>query len=152
MQPYAGNTQALTTNAADGMMAQEAATEGVDPVMEYTLLGNSVEDRLFEWIAFGVDKTQAAAVEPAVYLYEEGDKANGNAGVGGPGGGAGCGPPTGAFPGGSGRPSTPPSSGVAVTSSSTSRVASSWSAVVATTSTFGASAGGRGCRAGARRH
>jgi hypothetical protein len=59
----------------------------------------------------------------------------------------------GGFPTGSGRPSAPPSGGVAVTSStSTSSVASSLSAVVATTSTSGASASGRGCRAGARKH
>jgi protocatechuate 3,4-dioxygenase beta subunit len=85
--PYATNTQPLTTNAEDGIMGQEAATEGVDPVMEYTLLGDSVEDGLFAWLAFGIDSSQSEAISPAVYYYKEGGVANEDSRGGGPGGG-----------------------------------------------------------------
>jgi protocatechuate 3,4-dioxygenase beta subunit len=91
--PYSTNQQALTTNEEDGIMAQEAATEGVDPIMEYTLLGDSVEDGIFGWIAFGINTTVSNRITPAVYLYEEGGVANPNAG-----GGMGGGPPGTGFP------------------------------------------------------
>ncbi|KAK4238229.1 Intradiol ring-cleavage dioxygenase [Achaetomium macrosporum] len=85
--PYSTNTQPLTTNAEDGIMAQEAATDGVDPVMEYTLLGDSVEDGLFAWLAFGIDSSRSEAISPAVYYYKEGGVANEDSrGGGGPGG------------------------------------------------------------------
>ncbi|KAK3905546.1 Intradiol ring-cleavage dioxygenase [Staphylotrichum tortipilum] len=121
VQPYAGNTQALTPNTQDSIMAEEAGTEGVDPVMEYTLLGDSVEDGLFAWIAFGIDSSRSQAVSPAVFLYKEGGQANANGNVGGPGGPGG--PPTGGFPSGSARPpagSAVPSGGAAATSSASS--------------------------------
>ena len=69
VSPYSTNRQQLTTNAGDMIMSQEAATEGVDPVMEYTLLGNTVADGLYAWIAFGIDTTKSQAIKPAVYLY-----------------------------------------------------------------------------------
>ena len=69
VSPYSTNKQQLTTNAADGIMSQESGTEGVDPVMEYTLLGSTVADGLYAWIAFGIDTTKSQAINPAVYLY-----------------------------------------------------------------------------------
>jgi len=103
LAPYNTNRQPLTTNARDGIMAQEAATNGVDPVMEYTLLGDKLEDGLFAWIAFGIDKNYVRTVTPAVYLTENGGKPNENGGLPGVPGGPGFpgGPfPTGGFPGG----------------------------------------------------
>jgi hypothetical protein len=69
VSPYSTNKQQLTTNAADMIMSQESGTEGVDPVMEYTLLGSTVADGLYAWIAFGIDTTKSQAIKPAVYLY-----------------------------------------------------------------------------------
>ncbi len=153
VQPYAGNTQALTTNAQDSIMAEEAATEGVDPVMEYTLLGDSVEDGLFAWIAFGIDSSRSEAVSPAVYLYKEGGQANANGNVGGPGGPGGSGgPPTGGFPTGSGAPPSGSAPPAGASSTAEAAVATS-STVVAATSSSAATSGGRGCRAAkARKH
>ena len=99
--PYSTNTQPLTTNADDSIMAQEAGTEGVDPVMEYTLLGDTIEEGLFAWIAFGVDTSRSEKINPAVWLGEGGGVVNTDAGFGGPGGGGGGGPggrPTGEVP------------------------------------------------------
>ena len=75
---YNTNTQELTTNADDGILA-EAADE-VDPVMEYVLLGDDVTDGIFAWIAFGIDVTSNQTVSAAAPYYETGGVANENAG------------------------------------------------------------------------
>ncbi|GAB1316684.1 Intradiol ring-cleavage dioxygenases domain-containing protein [Madurella fahalii] len=106
LAPYNANRQPLTTNQQDFIMAQEAGTDGGDPVMEYTLLGESIEDGIFAWIAFGVNSTVSKPISPAVYLYEEGGVKNPNAGGPGMGGPPPDGPwPTGfPFPTGGPRP------------------------------------------------
>jgi hypothetical protein len=71
VSPYSSNKQQLTTNSADMILSQEAGTEGVDPVMEYTLLGSTVADGLYAWIAFGIDTTKSQAISPANYLYQQ---------------------------------------------------------------------------------
>ncbi|KAJ9142461.1 Catechol 1,2-dioxygenase 1 [Pleurostoma richardsiae] len=90
---YATNTQELTTNADDGILSEEAASS--DPFVQYVLLGDSIEDGLLAWLAFGVNTTLSKSVSAAATLYDTGGQANANAGVvGGPGGGS---PPSG-FP------------------------------------------------------
>ena len=68
--PYANNTQPLTDNADDSILAQEAATS--DPVVEYSLLGKDVADGIFAWIAFGIDLSNEYTVTPAASLYASG--------------------------------------------------------------------------------
>lgn len=84
---YVTNTQTLTLNEDDGILAEEAATS--DPFVEYVLLGSTVEDGLLGWLAFGIDPTLSKSVNAAATLYETG-------GVSNPGGGGGPGgpPPT----------------------------------------------------------
>ncbi|RYP62526.1 hypothetical protein DL771_009709 [Monosporascus sp. 5C6A] len=94
--PYNTNQQELTLNADDSIMAEEAAIDGVDPSMEYTLLDDSVSDGLFAWLAFGINATQVQSITPAVFFYEEGGVANADSGRGGDG------LPGGEFPGGNG--------------------------------------------------
>ncbi|KAK1930059.1 hypothetical protein P3T76_014556 [Phytophthora citrophthora] len=53
---YASNTQNLTLNDVDKGL-QEAAASGYDPIVEYALLGDSVEDGVFAWISIGIDLT-----------------------------------------------------------------------------------------------
>lgn len=108
--PYSTNTQPVTTNAEDGIMAQSAEGDGIDPVMEYTLLGDALEDGLFAWISFGVNTTRVDSISPAVWLEEGGGVPNPDAGGGGPPGGF----PTGGFP--SGFPGGAPTSSAAPTS------------------------------------
>lgn len=74
--PYSDNTQEITTNADDSILAQEAATDGVDPVFEYTYLGDDLADGLFAWLSFGINTTESSAVTPAVFYYESGGVAN----------------------------------------------------------------------------
>jgi hypothetical protein len=88
--PYSTNTQDLTTNAEDGILAEEADT--IDPFMEYVYLGDDVSDGIFAWISVGIDPTKDSSVTPAAYYTEQGGVENENSGgMGGWGG-----PPPGA--------------------------------------------------------
>jgi hypothetical protein len=106
---YATNTQELTENAVDSIFTEEAASS--DPVVEYSLLGSSVEDGIFAWIAFGIDLTSQQTISSAATLYAEGGVANSNSGVGG---GSGGGAPSGGM---SGTPPAMTATGSAVTGS-----------------------------------
>ncbi|KAI0831035.1 aromatic compound dioxygenase [Hypoxylon sp. FL0890] len=85
-EPYNTNTQELTTNADDGILLEETATDGVDPFFEYTLLGNDITDGIFAWVAFGINATQSESISPAAFYYKEGGVTNPNATSGGPDG------------------------------------------------------------------
>lgn len=119
--PYSSITADITLNSQDSILSEEGATDGVDPLMEYTLLGSKIEDGLFAWIAFGIDTTQSSSVSPAAYLTENGGVANennnvgGGGGAGGPGGPGGSAMPSGtAIPTGSGAPPSASASASAV--------------------------------------
>ncbi|KAE8326870.1 Intradiol ring-cleavage dioxygenase [Aspergillus sergii] len=95
--PYSTNTQELTTNAVDSILAEEAET--IDPFVEYVFLGDDVSEGIFGWISVGVDATQDTSVSAAAFYTEEGGVENENSGMGG--GGAppsGSGVPSGAAP------------------------------------------------------
>ncbi|EFQ27291.1 hypothetical protein CGRA01v4_04350 [Colletotrichum graminicola] len=94
--PYNTNTQQLTTNANGGIFGEETATNGVDPLMEYTLLGDSITDGLFAWMAFGINTTLFSSVTPAAFYYAGGGVVNSNSGGGGGSGAPPNGPATGA--------------------------------------------------------
>ncbi|EME79822.1 uncharacterized protein MYCFIDRAFT_157020 [Pseudocercospora fijiensis CIRAD86] len=90
--PYTENTQVLTVNSEDGILAEE--TEGMDPFVEFVLLGEGIEDGVLAWISLGIDPTVDEAISSAGTLYEEGGVANENSVMGG-GGPGGEGPPGG---------------------------------------------------------
>lgn len=94
IQPYASNSQSLTQNADDSILAEEADT--VDPLMAYTMLGETLSDGLMAWLAFGINTSYTGEVQPAAFYYESGGVENANSGFGG--GGA---PPNGTRPSGS---------------------------------------------------
>jgi len=101
LKPYSSNQQVLTTNARDGILLQEAATS--DPLMAYVELGDSLEDGLLAWLAFGIDTGYTRTVNAAATVYKDG--AVQNARTGGPGGmgGPGMGGGFPGIPGGGGR-------------------------------------------------
>ncbi|KAI9713191.1 MAG: hypothetical protein M1820_001176 [Bogoriella megaspora] len=84
--PYSTNTQDVTTNAEDSIFQQEAT--GFDPVVEYVLLGDTVDDGLLGWVSFGINITANYSVNPAATLTSEGGVADNStgSGAGGPGG------------------------------------------------------------------
>ena len=79
--PYSTNTQEITENAVDTIFTEEAASS--DPVVEYSLLGSSVSDGVFGWVAFGIDLTSEQTVSPAASLYADGGVENASSGGGG---------------------------------------------------------------------
>ncbi|KAH9212941.1 Intradiol ring-cleavage dioxygenase [Leptodontidium sp. 2 PMI_412] len=80
---YTTNIQTLTTNADDSILSTGVAN-GHDPFVEYSYLGDSVEDGIFAWISFGVDLTSQQTLTGAATLTENGGVANtGNRGGGG---------------------------------------------------------------------
>uniref|UniRef100_H3GVM6 Intradiol ring-cleavage dioxygenases domain-containing protein n=1 Tax=Phytophthora ramorum TaxID=164328 RepID=H3GVM6_PHYRM len=89
---YATNTLDVTLNDNDNIY-QESADTGFDPIMEYTLLGDTVEDGIFAWISVGVDMTLAKSVSAASTITANGGVANANS-MGPPGSGSGF-PPMG---------------------------------------------------------
>ncbi|ETS87784.1 hypothetical protein PFICI_01612 [Pestalotiopsis fici W106-1] len=74
--PYTLNEQTLTENSADDIMASEAATEGVDPVMQYTLLGDNISQGIFAWLSFGVNVTSSSSAGAAAIYYASGGVTN----------------------------------------------------------------------------
>lgn len=134
LSPYSTSTQSLTTNADDSIMAQEAA--GVDPVIEYVLLGESLSDGLFGWIAVGINGTASKSVQAAATDGVGGGVANSGGGRGGGGGGG----PGGAPPGSSG------ASNSAAGASNAASGASGASAAAA--SATGSTSGAKGTTAG----
>lgn len=72
ISPYSDNTQEITTNADDSILAEETDTDGVDPIFEYTYLGDSLSDGLFAWLAFGINTTESSTVNPAAKYYASG--------------------------------------------------------------------------------
>lgn len=85
ISPYSTNTQVITLNSADSILSEETATDGVDPIFEYTLLGDTLADGLFAWLSFGIDTSESSTVTPAAYLYASGGVENESSGGGGGG-------------------------------------------------------------------
>lgn len=77
--PYSSNEQELTTNEDDSILGEEAAT-GADPFMTYVKLGDSIEDGILAWLAFGVDLTNSKDVNSAATHYEDGGVENEDSG------------------------------------------------------------------------
>lgn len=75
ISPYSTSTQQFTTNADDSILAQEA-DDGIDPVVEYSLLGDTLEDGIFAWISVGIDLTVEKTLTAAASLYETGGVEN----------------------------------------------------------------------------
>ncbi|KAH0493479.1 hypothetical protein TgHK011_000147 [Trichoderma gracile] len=100
--PYSTNTQKLTENDDDDILAEEA--DDVDPFMSYVYLGDDLSSGLFAWIAFGINTSYSSHVTPAANYYKDGGVTNENAGMGGGPGGPGG-------PGGNGTRGMPPGTG-----------------------------------------
>lgn len=102
--PYNTNNISITTNVDDHVFIAETETDS-DPVLEYVMLGDTLEDGLFAWITIAVNVS--ASYDPNYsYVYtasggvaESGGTDSGNGGSGGGNGTAG-GPGNGTAPSG----------------------------------------------------
>jgi hypothetical protein len=73
---YKVNEQVLTTNAEDYLFFEEAA--GMDPVVEYVLLGDDITDGIMAWISIGIDPTTDNDVVAAAAVYADSGEMNPN--------------------------------------------------------------------------
>lgn len=73
--PYYTNTQNLTTNAEDYILAEEAATE--DPMVEYVLLGSDIRDGILSWATVAINTTDSITVNDAAYIDSDGGHSTG---------------------------------------------------------------------------
>ena len=73
---YKVNEQVLTTNAEDYLFFEEAA--GMDPVVEYVLLGDDITDGIMAWISIGIDPTTDNDVVAAAAVYSDSGEMNPN--------------------------------------------------------------------------
>ena len=72
LSPYSTNRQAMTTNAYDSILLQEAATG--DPFFNYVLLGDKLSDGVFAWISYGVNMTYHRGIMAVAEAYKDGGK------------------------------------------------------------------------------
>jgi hypothetical protein len=73
-EPYASNTQSLTTNDEDSILAAEA--DSSDPMVRYVLLGDNVADGVLGWISIGIDPTATRDVH-GIYFPGSGNQSEG---------------------------------------------------------------------------
>ncbi|KAH6656539.1 Intradiol ring-cleavage dioxygenase [Truncatella angustata] len=86
LEPYNANTKQVTLNKDDRVFAAEVENDN-DPVFNYVLIGDTIEDGFLAWLTLGVDTTLRSTINPAAIYYEDGGVEQGNGGgPGGPGG------------------------------------------------------------------
>ncbi|KAM0546486.1 hypothetical protein ACHAPJ_010846 [Fusarium lateritium] len=74
--PYNTSTVDITLNSEDRVFASETEDSDSDPVFNYVLLGDSVEDGIFSWLTIGVNTTATYSTSYAAYLTENGGVSN----------------------------------------------------------------------------
>lgn len=73
LAPYSTNTQSLTSNAEDRVIAAEVAAAGTsDPMFNYVQLGDDVEDGFLAWIVLGINTSVSSSIHPAAVYYAGG--------------------------------------------------------------------------------
>jgi hypothetical protein len=72
-KPYRDNKMSHTNNKQDFLLAQGSGG-GSDPIVEYVLLGQSLDQGIFAWINFGVDSRKTVAIRPATSCSTDGCK------------------------------------------------------------------------------
>ncbi|KAF7889157.1 hypothetical protein EAF00_009457 [Botryotinia globosa] len=72
VSPYSTNNQPTTLNSEDSVLVDASS----DPMINYSLLGETVADGIFGWLTFAVDVSKAYSVKPAASLYSSGGVEN----------------------------------------------------------------------------
>ncbi|KAI1865989.1 uncharacterized protein JN550_007967 [Neoarthrinium moseri] len=70
--PYTTNTQDWSTNAQDGLIMEETAVDGIDPIAEYIMIGDDISDGVFSWISVAINSTLNYEVGAASYIEADG--------------------------------------------------------------------------------
>lgn len=70
LSPYNTNTQTRTANSDDRVFAEEAASS--DPVFNYVMIGDTLQDGLLGWLTLGVNTSLSVSISPAAEYYASG--------------------------------------------------------------------------------
>ncbi|KAI1333969.1 aromatic compound dioxygenase [Xylariaceae sp. FL0016] len=70
--PYTTNTQDWSQNSEDGLIMEETAVEGIDPVVEYIMIGDDISEGVFTWISVAINSTLNYEVGAASYIEADG--------------------------------------------------------------------------------
>jgi hypothetical protein len=73
--PYNKNTAPHVKNSFDFLLAT-GAQNGQDPLVEYVMLGPSIEDGILAWLNFGIDPKASYTTSPATLCDSGGCKNN----------------------------------------------------------------------------
>lgn len=74
--PYSENTQTVTENSEDSILAGLAVEGASDPFFEYVLLGDDVSDGIYAWVTVGITTNTSYTTSPASVYTEEGGYVN----------------------------------------------------------------------------
>ncbi|KAJ6051784.1 uncharacterized protein N7446_006420 [Penicillium canescens] len=91
LSPYSENAVAITLNANDRVLAGETENSDSDPVFNYVLLGDTVEDGLFSWVTVGIDTSASYSASYAALLTADGGVSSSSSGSGSSGSSGGSG-------------------------------------------------------------
>lgn len=82
ISPYSENTQPVTSNDQDDILAGEAVEGASDPFFEYVYLTGDIADGVYAWATVGIDSTASYSTKAASYLTPEGGVASTDSGGG----------------------------------------------------------------------
>ncbi|BCR84776.1 intradiol ring-cleavage dioxygenase [Aspergillus chevalieri] len=74
--PYNTNTVEITQNAEDHVVQDETEDSNSDPVFEYALLGDKLQDGIFAWITMGINVSATYDTSNAATLTSSGGVMN----------------------------------------------------------------------------
>lgn len=72
VSPYSNNTQTVTENSADSILAESAVEGASDPFFEYVYLGDDIEDGIYAWVTVGITTNETMTTQAAAYLDADG--------------------------------------------------------------------------------
>ena len=72
VSPYSENTQTVTANSEDSILAESAVEGASDPLFEYVYLGDSVSDGIYAWATVGINTNETKTTQAASYLDADG--------------------------------------------------------------------------------
>lgn len=70
LAPYSDNHAPLTSNDDDQFLQEDLAA-GSNPIMDYSLVGDKIEDGIVAWLSFGINPTNGYDVRPVTTYHPE---------------------------------------------------------------------------------
>ena len=72
VSPYSENTQTITENDEDSILAESTVSGSSDPFFDYVYLGDDISDGIYAWATVGITTNVTRETQAASYLDESG--------------------------------------------------------------------------------